>query len=419
MLFNKREIVSCVVVECIYKKDPDSITEVLKKFKKNTSMSKISNIEYLMKCPAGSLIVRHPNPEKYIIVYPFFSSHISLPVKPGEHVWVFFPDGKGSDDIGYWMTRRATDEFIEDLNFTNNTRSIYKNYNKLIVSNGSEEEKRSIYYGVNGRGFQSYGSLLNDSEGNKSHVFESVEKPFKKPSDLVLQGSNNTQMFFTCGDEKNTGTILMTTGRGSEDITAAQFIENEAGKEELNKASDLSGIGEKNEAEGALDLLNDRTVFFMSENPAYLNEDSSLENEFDEMSHIFARSDKIRLEARENIVSYSEVFSIQAEKVVMGSGSEPYIKYSDFESLIKKIVEDINTLALQIAEINGVLFNIGSLGPGAVTGTPSSALGPVLAQAAAILNPPGTGDSEKVYNATLGKRASEIEKCKSEKIFGE
>jgi hypothetical protein len=418
MIFNKNEITSCIVMETITSKEKEYIENVFSRFFSNEPKSRVFNIKYLKKCPINSVIVKVQNPTKYMILYPFFSSHVSLPVKPGEHVWAFFPDGLGSNDIGYWMSRRATDQFIEDTNFTHNVRSIYKEYNNTLVSEDKNNSVKS-YYNVNGRGAESYQSLLFNTEGNTQHVFEKVQRIPKKSSDLLLQGSNNTQMLFTNGKEPETATVLLTAGRGKTTETSADFIENAVGLLEANKASIISKIGNENIKEGHLDLLNDSVALVMSENPEFLNENSSLEYEFDSLSHFFARSDKFVAMARDSIYMETEHFKAEASSIVLGSGSQPYIRYDEFESLIKNIVSDINTLALQIAEINGSLYNLGASGIAASTGTPTAGLIPSFTALTSILSPPGSGDSEKVYNKTINKRLPEIQDCKSQKISGE
>tara|TARA_B100000035_G_scaffold315483_1_gene336924 strand:- start:9543 stop:10730 length:1188 start_codon:yes stop_codon:yes gene_type:complete len=316
MLFHKNEIKSCVVVETLYKKDPDFIRSVKKKLAENTGATKIFNSKYLTKCPAGSIIVRVPNFSSYMVLYPFFSSHFSLPVKPGEHVWAFFPEGFGTNDIGYWMTRRATDQLIEDVNFTHNTRAGYKEYNNVIISKNEEEESKSIYYGTEGRGFKSYNSLLKNTSGNLEHVFENVERVSKKPGDLLIQGSNNTQLLLTAGYKPDTGTIIMTAGRGATDLTASKTIENKSELEENNKASIVSRIEKENKREGQLDIVNDRAVLILSEDPGFINNMSATKSEshdFSEMSYFFVKADKIRKEARESIFQTASSYGVSAD----------------------------------------------------------------------------------------------------------
>jgi len=338
--FSKNEIVSCIVVETLSKKDNEYLKVVLDRFLSLSGGRSVFNMKYLMKCPENSVIAKVNNPENYIILYPFFSSHFSLPLKPGEHVWAFFPDGYGTNDIGYWMTRRATDHFIEDANYTFGARSAYDIYNNTQI--GSD----SSYYNVDGIGLPSYKKTITNSAGNTSHVFESIERVSKKPSDFLIQGSNNNHAIFTSGDEKDTGTIILTVGRGNSDETSAESVLNSADLEENNKASILSGTGKENEKEGDFDPVNDKSVILMSENPAFINTRNpniSEEDLFLERSTIFLKSDEIRRKAVELILEVS-----------------PEI---DFKSDIMKIDSlDSYTLNSETVDMNSTNFTLATSG---------------------------------------------------------
>jgi len=310
MLFGKSEILSCVVIETLPSKNEDVIKSILSKFKENTGDNRIFNSQYLLRCPLNSVIVRINNPEKFMILYPFFSSHMSLPVKPGEHVWAFFPDGYGSNNIGYWMTRRSTDFFIEDANFTHNVRSSYNIYENLQIAKEKSDNENSNYYDVDGPGLDSYRLAITNTVGNTPHVFENIERITKKSSDLLIQGSNNNHILLTSGFKEETGTIILTAGRGKTEETAAGSIETEVGTIENNKASVLSRNGDENNAEGRLDILNDKTIFIMSENPQFLNSNIPDEESyrFNEMSVAFLKADNVRTQAVDSITSRSVLF---------------------------------------------------------------------------------------------------------------
>ena len=410
MLFNTHEITSCIVVETISKKDSETIERLLNRLTFNIAGSRIFNKKYLTKCPINSVIVKIQNPSTYMVLYPFFSSHISLPVKPGEHVWAFFPSGVGKNDIGYWMSRRATDYFIEDPNFTHNARSSYRVYNNSLITKDKENDK-GVYYSVKGNGVADYESLLINTEGNSSHVFESIQRTYKKPSDLLLQGSNNTQLVFTNGNEKETGTIIMSAGRGKTDATALEKISSNIGLEESNKASKLSKIGKDNENEGNLDVLNDKAILLLSENPFYINESLPEEAEdhqkfSEEMSCFFAKADQIRMEARDSIFMNTEYFDVQSEKIVLGSGEQPYIKYDEFKTLIEAIIDDLDGLRQQI----NTFCTTQTAAISAAGGAPGGYVG--LSSGYATL----TGQTVTPYSPDLKSKVSPVQ---SQKIFGE
>lgn len=323
MFINKKEIVSCIVIDTISNKDKESIDRIISRFKGNVPDTPVFNMKYLAKCPVNSIIAKVQNPSKYMILYPFFSSHVSLPIKPGEHVWAFFPGGVGRNDIGYWMTRRSTDSFIEDPNFTHNSRSVFKVYNNTLMSENKNADK-GIYYSIEGRGVASYEQLCLNTEGNSSHVWESIQRTPLKPSDLMLQGSNNTQLLLTNGSKEETGTIILTAGRGKTSETASEKIFNNLGLPESNKASKLSKIGKENEKEGHLDILNDRAVLILSENPAYIND--SLPEGVDEhqkfneeISYFFAKADHIRNNAINTIEQRTSDYFLETDNGTISS----------------------------------------------------------------------------------------------------
>ena len=72
------------------------------------------------KAPRNSVICRlitdgsSEDVDQDLICYPFFSSHLSMPIKPGELVWVFrelpiAPKGAGTY---YWLSRVPRDLFV-------------------------------------------------------------------------------------------------------------------------------------------------------------------------------------------------------------------------------------------------------------------------------------------------------------------
>ena len=136
------------------------------------------------------------------------------------------------------------------------------------------------------------------------------------------------------------------------------------------------------------------------------------------MTDFFTKSDILSMEAREYILLNTSYYNLQSDEIIFGAGDQPYIKYSNFDSLISNIIKDINTLAGHISEINAVLYTFGVSGQSASQG-PLAPLQALFGQIPAILDPAGLGPSAKVYNETLSGRSTEISDCKSQKIFGE
>jgi hypothetical protein len=147
------------------------------------------------------------------VCYPFFSSHIQLPVKPGETVWVYFDTP--IKNSGYWLSRVHGDEYAEDVNFSHYDRSIingaeesqtvklaertgnapmpeYEDFpnNSMMQSsepndgNGSEEDVLPVV--------DEYENIVNGSVSIRNARLEPIPRLTKRVGDTVLQGSNNT-----------------------------------------------------------------------------------------------------------------------------------------------------------------------------------------------------------------------------------
>ena len=63
---------------------------------------------------------------KMTVCYPFFPTHLSLPLNPGEYVWIISEYVKGVTYY-YWMCRKVSPRHIEDTN--------YSNYERLVAVN--------------------------------------------------------------------------------------------------------------------------------------------------------------------------------------------------------------------------------------------------------------------------------------------
>lgn len=150
------------------------------------------------------------NSDQVSFLYPFFPSHLSLPCKPGEFVWVVFDSLTDLYDLGYWMCGIVGPSHVEDPNFSHFPRI---NDNLLVQSpdvetfaaHESNEQNniipRKYHFGdgtylIDARfSITSDGYIkktLQEAEGSVSSVYEPVPRFKKRPSDVVLEGSNNT-----------------------------------------------------------------------------------------------------------------------------------------------------------------------------------------------------------------------------------
>lgn len=140
--------------------------------------------------------------ENFIICRPFFSSHLSLPVKEGELVWVFSETGWednenswSSDGPFYWVSRVHGSIISEDVNYTHFDRE-YEDINLSIPADAADGPMKEIIDSYK----PSYQSqmfteddgmrMVNDTAGWYND--EAVPRYTKREGDLVIQGSNNT-----------------------------------------------------------------------------------------------------------------------------------------------------------------------------------------------------------------------------------
>ena len=142
-----------------------------------------------------------------VICFPFFGSALSLPITPGEHVWILEESFLGRY-IYHWMSRKVSIGPIEDLNYTNSSRieavenaiSEYGNNKKF-----DEDNIVSSFYDYN-----EYDSLENlpgtlnefliNQESNSFRKYftrEPVPSAKKRSSDVMIQGSNNSIVHMT------------------------------------------------------------------------------------------------------------------------------------------------------------------------------------------------------------------------------
>tara|TARA_Y100000593_G_C4311818_1_gene338810 strand:+ start:1795 stop:3570 length:1776 start_codon:yes stop_codon:yes gene_type:complete len=162
---------------------------------------------------------RAKNGQKPFICYPFFPSHISLPVKPGEHVWIVKEENYGRD-VYYWMCRKPGIKQTEDTNYTHVERI-------QIIEEQLDENRKGNLFNIDEfdeRKFASFDNIippnLPDGVTNDTIVFDSVSykedftsepvPPVRKNcGDTVIQGSNNalihlgTEKFFYAYKQSN------------------------------------------------------------------------------------------------------------------------------------------------------------------------------------------------------------------------
>lgn len=256
------------------------------------------------RIPLNSCIVRRVTDgadsakSSFSLVYPFLSSHISMPVKAGETVWVVFD--RNVKSIGYWISRVHGDVTAEDVNYSHFDRSFTpkaKDKETPGTLEKAEGEKEKV---APAEDFPNL-SLKQSKEGpntfyqiavtntNKAIKLEPVPRYYKRPGDLVLQGSNNTLVSLTTdrgwnkdldplastslalsGTVDYSGAIDMVAGRsrwisaGEYSRTVPETRSNTRGFVEVSKSAELTK--NKNLSEGDPDFDADASRIYVAMN---------------------------------------------------------------------------------------------------------------------------------------------------------
>lgn len=284
----------------------------------------VSNQQYVLTCPRNSCIVRVVSDGidkqgKPFIAYPLFPPHISMPIKPGEQVWLISEAADGLGPIPYWVARIPENVAIDDVNYTHGDRKLAL---ATSLSTAEKSDKSSSSGGnklpgfENGDGTQArstlriddakknpYDDLIANSQSYKDLSLEPVPRFTKRPGDLVLQGSNNT--LISLGEERGwgadsepdkattsnaiktddqrkslqSGAIDIVVGRGrfvpetptsesaaGEDpkLTAPRIITNSRKYNETDKNPGINKIKPGLAAEGDPDLVNDSSRVYLT-----------------------------------------------------------------------------------------------------------------------------------------------------------
>lgn len=236
-------------------------------------LSEQSFITLTENLPVGSIVCIDMSNEaqssvaSILICFPLFSSHVSLPVKPGEIVWYYKDEENNFDkDVyeespllsvnAYWISRKIGAKISEDLNYSfaardslisNTPNNVEEIADQLYQGNDSETKKqkkefikketetitlpdfkmRDIFY-------ESFGylpdsvSIYNQTKAENSFYPNATPRWFSKPYELTLQGSNNSIVNLT----KTNSISQETISKGAVDIVAGRhslfdYIDND------------------------------------------------------------------------------------------------------------------------------------------------------------------------------------------------
>lgn len=198
-------------------KTPDKLTN----FNRYTEERRVINPSAFNYMPRNSIIgytISDKNPE-YFVFFPMFSSHISMPLKPGELAWVMY-EKSGDNVFGYWMCRKPGSIYVEDPNFSYHDRQTLIGILGKNKSLNEKEYSDAIHF-VNEKIGLEKGYLDSNLDMDSIHSKSTGYKDFKGAlitpdnigcADLFLQGSNNNRIRLSNSDMSNTGQIRLSCG---------------------------------------------------------------------------------------------------------------------------------------------------------------------------------------------------------------
>jgi len=222
----------------------------------------VDDFRYVNVLPRNTIVAQEIRSNKTpMFVLPFFSSHLSLPCKPGEVVWAIIEDPDIQSDIAYWVCRTPDLHNADDVNHTHPSRNddpslagidrtskvqrtqndgktvpIYELRNgpvkiehgirktdvtKLLVLNNDEEY---------------FEKLVTQTDASRLLQYEAIPRFRKRPGDIVLEGTNNSL-------------IVLGTDRQSSASDYSSDVNNIYGPVPSFPASNLTGSA------GSIDLV--------------------------------------------------------------------------------------------------------------------------------------------------------------------
>jgi hypothetical protein len=360
----------------------------------NKKLTNKKNKHLLKDLPRNSIIAQLIDTNERIIAIPFFSSHISLPLKSGEDVWIYKEDRASSEgeekSVEYfWMSRIHGMNFYEDVNFTHEDRKYLKRYEdktelssstELFVLENDVKEKTPIAQFNDGPVYNTpTGKLSNPNTRQNvnnlklnlagTHIIEDVPRYSKNPGDLVIQGSNNTLIRLGTNSayesnqssynasrplsyndySKYSGTIDIVAGRAA--ISKEQLTSNELVDYHLNKESVFyRAISKRASRNGMLVVFNEKnslenlkdTDYYLRTNAQNLAEGDT--DFYTDVSRLYVSE----YCAGDTLLNYSGINSIENSPTGFKSPSER----KDFRGFIIAKSDEIRLVA------RGNIFNI-------------------------------------------------------------
>jgi hypothetical protein len=337
-----------VIIDVVF--DPTSVDD--KKIAYWEHELNVKNIKFAKVLPRNTIIAQRVAEgsatanEEPMFLFPMLPPTIALPAQPGEHVWVMFENKSiKRPDIGYWLCRIVGPGFVEDVNHTHMPRvfdpSFHPSSRALHQGTGKpvyefKPGKVQLDGGLRTTSFESttiqsddeavYEKLLTEADASKIRTLEAVPRFRKRPSDVVIEGTNNTLIslsqnrkgqaaeysdsekgqvpHYSSDDNigEGSGRIDIVVGRGQTPPTLGPVVQNSLGFNEIGKST-----LEVSQQEGDPDLLNDRSRVMLSQSSmideelGMVDHNVSFSVENVKAGSVAVKSDKIRIVGRSDV----------------------------------------------------------------------------------------------------------------------
>jgi hypothetical protein len=314
----------------------------------------VSNLGLARVLPRNTIIGKRINDsessqvENPMFLFPFFPSHLALPCKPGEHVWVMFETFR-NQGTGYWFGKITEISHVDDVNHTHSPRAYEESF--FLGSKDKSEGKTTDYHFRVGRTIvkdndkttsadsaivdsddeKFYEKLLTESDASQIMTYEPIPRFKKRPGDVVIEGSNNslivlgTDRVGPYADVKkssngnvpnksqvdldgNSGSVDIVAGRGQTPATSGVTVDSKSidgtnFKKELGKSE-----SELTPNEGDPDWVNDKSRVLVSQRTkvdtnlqiANINQEFGVSDGEGGDAAVLLKSDKVRILGRKD-----------------------------------------------------------------------------------------------------------------------
>jgi hypothetical protein len=217
----------------------DKIDQLSGRMKEPAHLPPLKAAESIIRVmPRDAIRARLVDESESIICFPFFPSHLRLPVKVGEEVWVFFEDldsysptnfdpekvtsrGSAADivmqvrnptttpksnvSLGFWMFRPTSYRNIDDLNYSPFGRSLIKSSFEMLSADDIQKNMQRASYTPE---FPAFSQTANTTEKQEAEneklkqrvqsftgfTHEPVARFTRNPSDTVIAGSHDSRI---------------------------------------------------------------------------------------------------------------------------------------------------------------------------------------------------------------------------------